>query len=347
MTTQVQDIHAQVREAVETKPFGSVYADKMIVAHYKNGEWSDAEIIPFGPFKMSPAAHVLHYGSECFEGMKAHRRVDGSVVLFRVDRHAARLANSAQGLWLPNPGKERVADMVRSIVSACKDWVPDHPGSLYIRPTLIGTLNSIGAAASPSTEAMFYVILSPVGSYFRGGIKPLRILLDDEHMRTSPETGYIKTGGNYAAALGHIMKAREAYKADQVLFAPNNDIQETGAANFFLVNDRKLITRDLSQSFLPGVTRDSLLAAAKKLGYEVEERRITVEEALEFIQTGEAFLSGTAAIVAGIGTLIYQGKEYQVGTGEFGANSQKIRSFLQEVQSGKQEDEWGWLEQVD
>lgn len=347
MTTQVQDVHAYVRDVIQTKPFGSVYTDQMIVAHYKNGEWSDAVIQPFGDFKLSPAAHVLHYGSECFEGMKAHRRIDGSIVLFRIDRHAQRLANSAEGLCLPNPGKQRVADMVRQIVSTCRDWVPDHPGSLYIRPTLIGTLNSIGAAASPSTEAMFYVILSPVGSYFRGGVKPLRILLDDDHMRTSPDTGYIKTGGNYAAALGHITKARQAYQADQVLFAPNNDIQETGAANFFMVDDKKLITRDLSHSFLPGITRDSLLTAAKKMGYDIEERRITVEEMLAFIQKGEAFLSGTAAIIAGIGTIIYKGKEYQVGNGEFGPNSLKIRTFLQEVQSGKREDQWGWLEQVD
>lgn len=347
MTTQTQDVSAFVRDAIQNKPFGSVYADKMIVANFKDGAWSEAQIIPFGDFKLSPAAHVLHYGSECFEGMKAHRLDNGEVVLFRIDRHAQRMANSADGLCLPNPGKERVADMVRSIVSACKDWVPEHPGSLYIRPTLIGTLNSIGAAASPSTEAMFYVILSPVGSYFRGGVKPLRILLDDDHMRTSPETGFIKTGGNYAAALGHIAKARKQYQADQVLFAPNNDIQETGAANFFLINDKKLITRDLSNAFLPGVTRDSLINAAKKMGYEIEERRITVEETLEFVKTGEAFLSGTAAIVAGIGTLIYKDQEYQVGNGEFGEHSMKLRSFLQHVQCGKQADEWGWLEQVD
>jgi branched-chain amino acid aminotransferase len=347
MTTQVQDIQAFVSDAIENKPFGSVYADQMILAEYKDGAWSEAVIQPFGDFKLSPAAHVLHYGSECFEGMKAFRRLDGSVVLFRPDRNALRLQNSAEGLWLPNPGKERVHEMVRKIVSVSKDWVPESPGSLYIRPTLIGTLNSIGAAASPSTEALFYVILSPVGSYFKGGVKPLRILLDDQHMRTSPETGYIKTGGNYAAALGHIMKARQEFQADQVLFAPKNDIQETGAANFFLVNDKKIITRDLSNAFLPGITRDSILAVARKLGYEVEERRITVEETLEFIQSGEAFLSGTAAIIAGIGTVIYKGKEYPVGDGSFGSHSMKIRNFLQDVQFGKQADEWGWLEQVD
>ena len=180
-----------LKEAID-QPFGTVFTETMMVANYKDGEWSTPELQEVKPIPMHPAAHVLHYGSACFEGMKAHRQDDGSVVIFRLDRHAQRMSNSAKGLYIPDPGADMVAKMISDAVAANKEWVPEPPGSLYIRPTLIGTLNSIGAAATPSTEAMFYILLSPVGAYFRTGVKPLNILIDDGHYRTSPETGFVK-----------------------------------------------------------------------------------------------------------------------------------------------------------
>ncbi|CAM2007077.1 branched-chain amino acid aminotransferase [Acanthopleuribacter pedis] len=333
-----------VEEAL-TKPFGTVYADKMAVAHYRDGSWTPFEIQETKPFSMHPAAHVLHYGSTCFEGLKCHRWEDGSVHVFRLDRHIQRFQGSAERLCLPIPDAELVDSMVCELVTACKDWAPAFPGSLYVRPTLIGTLPSIGAAAGPSTEAMLFVILSPVGDYFSGGLRPLKLLVS-EQLRTAPTLGMVKTGGNYAAALYATRQARAKYQTDQVLFAPDGFIQETGAANFLMISSEKIVTKSLDPSFLHGVTRDSLLQLGGKMGYEVEEREIAVSELLEWAKTGEAALSGTAAVLGGVGQLVYQEENYRVGTGEYGAETAKLRAALVDIHRGASEDTFGWLKKI-
>jgi branched-chain amino acid aminotransferase len=324
--------------------FGTVLTSHMSVATYQGGRWSEAELKPVAPIELSPAAHVLHYASTCFEGFKAYRRADGSVHIFRMDKHIERLRQSARQLVLPDPDAAQVAAMVRAVIRRCIDAVPEAPGALYLRPLLIGTTANIGAAATPSSEASLLVLASPVWDYFAGGAKPLRILVDDENTRSAAQMGMVKTGGNYAAALGPTLAARAKYQVDQVLFCPGGEVQETGAANFLLIRDGKVLTRSLDTTFLHGVTRDSLLTLARDLGYSVEERPFDVKEMLEWVKSGEAALSGTAAVLAGVGTLIYRGTEYKVADGEVGPLTRALREKLVAIQQGQAPNQHGWLQ---
>jgi branched-chain amino acid aminotransferase len=318
----------------------------MAVATFQNGQWSDSELKPVEPISLSPAAHVLHYASTCFEGFKAFRRADGSIHVFRMDRHIERMRQSARQLVLPEPNPQQLAEMVRAVITRAKDAVPEAPGALYMRPMLIGTTANIGAAATPSPEAMLMVLASPVWDYFAGGMKPLRILVDDVNTRSAAQMGMVKTGGNYAAALGPTLAARKQFQIDQVLFCPGGQVQETGASNFFLIKQGELLTRSLDTSFLHGVTRDSLLAIGRDMGYATSERAFDVKEMLEWVRSGEATLSGTAAVLAGVGTLIYRGVEHRVGSGEVGTLTRALRAQLIAIQQGEQPDRHGWLERV-
>ena len=326
--------------------FGTLLTSHMAVATYSQGRWSKSEIRPVGPIELSPAAHVLHYASTCFEGFKAFRRADGSVHVFRMDRHIQRMQQSARQLALPEPDAAQLANMVRAVINRCRDAVPEAPGALYLRPILFGTTANIGAAATPAADASLLVLASPVWDYFSGGMKPLRILVDDENTRSAAQMGMVKTGGNYAAALGPTLRARAQYQVDQVLFCPGGQVQETGAANFVLIRERELLTRSLDSTFLHGVTRDSLLTLARDLDYKVSERMFDVDEMLEWVKTGEAALSGTAAVLAGVGTLIYHGTEHRVAGGEVGPLTRGLRAQLVAVQQGEAPDRHGWLEQV-
>ena len=327
-------------------PFGSLLASHMAVASYQGGRWSFTEIRPVGPIELSPAAHVLHYASTCFEGFKAFRRTDGSVHIFRMDRHIQRMLQSARLLVLPEPDPVQLAEMVRAVVGRCRDAVPEAPGALYLRPILFGTTANIGAAATPAADALLLVLASPVWDYFAGGMKPLRILVDDQNTRCAAHLGMVKTGGNYAAAMGPTLAARAKYQVDQVLFCPAGQVQETGAANFLLIRDGQLLTRGLDTTFLHGVTRDSLLTLARDLGYAVTERVFDVGEMLEWVKGGEAALSGTAAVLAGVGTLIHRGQEFRVGNGQVGPLTQALRAQLVSIQQGEGKDRHGWLERV-
>jgi branched-chain amino acid aminotransferase len=316
------------------------------VATHRDGKWSQSEIKPVGPIEISPAAHMLHYASTCFEGFKAFRRADGSVHIFRMDRHIQRLQQSTRQLVLPEPDAAQVADMVRAVIKRCRDAVPEAPGALYLRPIIFGTTANIGAATTPTTEAMLIVLASPVWDYFASGPKPLRILVDDQNTRSAQHMGSVKTGGNYAAALAPIMNARAAHQADQVLFCPDGQVQETGAANFILIREGELLTRSLDSTFLHGVTRDSLLTLGRDMGYTVSERKFDVLEMLDWVRTGEAALSGTAAVLTGVGTLIYAGIEHQVAGGNVGPITRALRAKLVAVQQGEAPDRHGWLERV-
>jgi branched-chain amino acid aminotransferase len=318
----------------------------MAVATYHGGRWSAAEIKPVAPIELSPAAHVLHYASTCFEGFKAFRRSDGSIHIFRMDRHIERMRQSARQLVLPEPDAVQLAQMVRAVIDRCREAVPEAPGALYLRPILFGTTANIGAAATPSADAMLLVLASPVWDYFAGGMKPLRILVDDENTRSAAQMGMVKTGGNYAAAMGPTLAARAKYQVDQVLFCPGGQVQETGAANFLLIRGGEMLTRGLDSTFLHGVTRDSLITLARDNGYAVSERVFDVKEMLEWVKNGEAALSGTAAVLAGVGTLIYRGAEHRVGSGEVGPLTQALRAQLVAIQQGEAPDRHGWLQPV-
>ena len=324
--------------------FGTVLTDSMASATFKDGQWSSFGIVPVAPIVISPAAHVLHYASTCFEGFKAYRRADGGIHVFRMDQHIARLRQSAERLVLPVPEAAMVAEMVREVIRRSRAAVPEAPGALYLRPILFGTTANIGAAATPPAEAMLLVLASPVWDYFAGGMKPLRILVDDLNTRCAAHLGMVKTGGNYAAAMGPTLAARAKHQADQVLFCPGGQVQETGAANFVLLRERQLLTRSLDSTFLHGVTRDSLLTLARDLKYDVQERPFEVKEMLDWAGSGEAALSGTAAVLAGVGTLIHRDREYRVGNGEVGPVTRDLRARLVAIQQGAAPDEHGWLE---
>jgi len=340
-------LKAAPTSAAPARPaFGTVLAPTMVVSKYRDGKWTPMDARPVGPLDIHPAAHVLHYASTCFEGFKAYRWADGSVNVFRMDRHIERLRQSARALVLPEPDAAQLSQMIRATIDQNRKDVPEAPGALYMRPLLFGTTPNIGAAATPADEATLVVLASPVWDYFAGGMKPLRIYVEDVNSRTATQTGRVKTGGNYAAALGPTLEARKQFKADQVLFAPGGEVQETGAANFLLIKKGKILTRSLDSTFLHGVTRDSLLTMARDDGYSVDERVFNVSEMLEWSKDGEAALSGTAAVLAGVGVLIHRGKEYQLSGGEVGPTTQELRQKLVAIQRGEIADKHGWITRI-
>ena len=321
---------------------------EMAITWFDGNAWSTPEMVSSESLPLHPASHVLHYSSTCFEGLKAFRQEDGSIKIFRMDQNIKRFAQSSRLLALPTIDEAVTRQMILDTVAKFKDQVPETPGSMYIRPTHMGTEQSIGEAAGASSMSCQFILLSPVGDYFSASASALRVLIDDEGMRCAPHMGMIKSGGNYASALHPIMEAREKYQADQILFAPNGDVQETGAANFLLIDGNEIITKALDESFLHGVTRDSLLQIARDNGMTVSERELPVSELLERIKdpSCEAALSGTAAVLAPVGTFIYKDKEYSVGTAEEGPITKQLRSQLNAIQWGQAEDKHNWLTAV-
>ncbi|HEX5786537.1 MAG TPA: branched-chain amino acid aminotransferase [Woeseiaceae bacterium] len=326
--------------------FGTTFCDHFAVAKFDGQAWQPAVIRPLAPLELHPAAHVLHYASTCFEGFKAYRWQDGDAHVFRLYDHIGRMQKSAASLRLPVPDTEKLAGMVKDLVRRHIGDIPEPPSSLYLRPTLIGTLPNIGAAASPSSTALLYVLASPVGDYFAGGSRPLKLLVEDKRSRSTEQLGSTKTGGNYAAALGPTLAAKAEYGVDQVLFCPRGDVQETGAANFLLIADNEIITKPLDTSFLHGMTRASILSLGKDLGYRINERNFTVGELLGWAASYEAALSGTAAVLTPVGTLVHEGREITVRDGQAGPNVQKLRRALQAIQFGNAADSHGWLTTV-
>lgn len=337
-----------IRE-IKMAAFGTVFMPQMIQARFTDNAWSESSVVPSDKIELHAGAHVLHYSSTCFEGLKAFRHEDGSVYIFRMDANIARMKQSSHLLSLPEVDGAMLEKMIIDIVRQYADETPLPPGSMYIRPTHIGTEAAIGKAAVPSLSSLLYVLLSPVGDYFAGGATALRVLLEEDGMRCAPHMGMIKSGGNYASALAPITAARLQHQADQILFCPGGDVQETGAANFILIDGNEIITKALDSTFLHGVTRSSILTIAKDLGMTVSERNFTVTELLErAAKPGtEAALSGTAAVLTPVGTFIHNDKEYKVGSGEAGPTTMRLRQALNDIQWGKAPDPHGWLTKID
>jgi len=326
-----------------SEPFGTLFGDQITVAHGgPTGYTYSGAAQPLADLSLHPGMHALHYGSTCFEGLKAHKQADGSVAIFRLDDHIARFRNSIGLLRLPVPDADLLRTMFMDAAVANVQHTPPQPGSLYLRPTILGADQNIGAAAAPSQTSLLYVLTSPVGDYFAGGIRPLSLLLETETPRTTPQFGSIKSGANYVMALGPTLEAKANHGVDQVLFATGGDTTETGAANFFMVDDNRLITRNLDDSFLHGVTRASIIAMAADLGYTIEERSVPASEIMERTADTEMFLSGTAAVIAPVGSLISEGVTTQVRDGQPGPNTLKLRQALVDVQSGVAADPHGW-----
>ena len=324
--------------------FGTVAAGHMVVAEAVDRVFGAERVVETADVTLHPFAHCLHYGSTCFEGLKAHRGVDGVVRVFRPDRHVARMRRTAELVQLPVPPADLLERMILAAVESNLDEAPDAPGALYLRPMLIGTDPNIGAAASPSLSALLAVLASPVGDYFAGGVRPLSLLVETEVPRTTPQFGEAKAGANYLMALGITRRAREELGCDQVLFAPGGSVQETGAANFLLFDERRVVTRALDSTFLHGVTRDSVLTLARDRGMTVEERDITVDELL--LWPGEAAIAGTAAVLSGVGALVHDGVRHTVGDGSVGPVTLSLREGLAAIQRGAAEDIHGWTRPV-
>tara|TARA_B100000780_G_C21099439_1_gene443619 strand:- start:749 stop:1744 length:996 start_codon:yes stop_codon:yes gene_type:complete len=328
--------------------FGTQFAPEMALASFDGQQWNTPSLVPSDSISLHPGAHVLHYASTCFEGLKAFRHPDGSHHIFRMDQNIERMAQSSCLLSLPAVDKVMLKSMILDLVSRYTDHIPERPGTMYLRPTHLGTEAAIGKAAAASMQSILYVLASPVGDYFASGDTTLRVLVDEDVMRCAPHMGMVKSGGNYASALQILNQARAEHQADQVLFCPNGDVQETAAANFVLIDDNELITKALDSSFLHGVTRASVLVLAEEMGLTVSERNLSVAELIERSAKPnvEAALSGTAAILTPVGTLIYQGKDYVLGSGKPGATIVKLRKALNDIQFGLAEDRFGWLTRV-
>ncbi len=328
--------------------FGTQFVPEMALATFDGKQWSTPSLVPSNSISIHPGAHVLHYSSTCFEGLKAFRHPDGSSHIFRMDQNIKRLAQSSRLISLPRVDEAMLEAMILDLVGRYKDEIPAAPGTLYLRPTHMGTEAAIGKAATPSNESMLYILGSPVGDYFASGDTTLRVLIDEEGMRCAPHMGMVKSGGNYCSALPVLNKARTEHQADQVLFAPQGDVQETAAANFILIDGNEVITKALDSTFLHGVTRASVLTLAQEMGMKISERDLSVAELLERSARpdAEAALSGTAAVLTPVGTLIHQGKDYTVGTGKPGKTTVKLRKALNDIQFGLATDRFGWLTKV-
>ncbi len=333
--------------------FGKIFTDHMFIADYSRSEgWHDARIVPFENITLHPASTVFHYGAEIFEGMKAYRRADGGVQMFRPIENARRMNNSAERLGLPVMPEEDMLKAFLTFVECEKDWVPYGEGeSLYVRPFLFGTDDSLGVHSI--NNARFVIIASPSGSYYAEGINPVKIMIEDQDVRAvRGGTGYAKCGGNYAAATRAGEKA-EKLGFTQVLWLDGVErkyIEEVGAMNVMMKIDGEIVTPMLSGSILPGITRKSIIELLKAKGYKVSERRISIDEIIGALESGkmeEFWGCGTAAVVSPVGELYYEGKTYTINDNKIGETTQMLYDTLTSIQWGKAPDEFNWTVKID
>jgi branched-chain amino acid aminotransferase len=325
-------------------PFGKTFSDHMFVADYADGEWSNFRILPYGDMSFSPAISALHYGQAFFEGLKAYPHPNGKVGIFRPYKNAERANHSADRLSMPNLPEEIFVQSIAALVDIDRDWIPTQPNhSLYIRPVMFATEPALGV--QPSATYSFVVLTGPTGPYFS---KNLKVKIETGFSRASEGGfGYAKAAGNYA---GSLLPAREAVKQgyDQLIWtdSPNHEyIEELGAANIVFIIDGVLVTPSTRDTILKGVTRDSVLTLAREWGIPIEERRVSVAEVIEGIESGkltEAFGVGTAATIAHIAEIGYQDKLYQLSDPATREFSNKVFKTLNDIRYGLAEDTFGW-----
>lgn len=329
--------------------FGKHFTDHMLVVEWSAEQgWYDAKILPFGRISLHPASTVLHYGAEIFEGLKAYRREDGGVQLFRPMENVKRMNRSAERMSLPTMDEGEMLSLIEQFVRLEERFVPHSFGtSLYLRPFLFGNDECLGVHAVH--RATFMLIASPSGSYYKEGINPVGIMIENEDVRTvRGGTGYAKCGGNYAASTrAGERAAQKGYS--QVLWLDGVErkyIEEVGAMNVMFKIGGKVVTPKLTGSILPGITRMSCIEVLKSEGYEVEERLFSLDELVSALENGtleEAWGTGTAAVVSPIGKLAIGDKEYVVGGGKIGETTKKLYDTLTGIQWGKREDTFGWV----
>ena len=337
------------KPASSTLVFGKSMTDHMFIADYDEGQgWHDPRIVPYGPLQIDPAAKVLHYAEEIFEGLKAYRTADGTIQMFRPLDNIARMNKSAERLCLPQIPEELALAGITELVKLERDWVPHEEGtSLYIRPFMIGTDPALGVHSSHHVQ--YIVIVCPVGAYYPEGLAPVKIYVESEDVRAvKGGTGMAKTGGNYAASLRAGDRA-EKQGYSQVLWLDGvhrKYIEEVGAMNVMFKVNGKILTPDLNGSVLDGITRRSCIQLLKDWGYEVEERRISYEELFQAAEDGtleEAWGTGTAAVVSPIGELAMEGKKVTISGNQIGELTQKLYDNLTGIQWGRLADPHNWI----
>lgn len=341
-------MHKQQKPDPENLGFGKFFTDYMFSMDYSNEEgWHNKKIIPYQEISMSPASQVLHYGQAVFEGLKAYKTQHG-VQLFRPDQNFKRMNRSCERLEIPKIDVEEMVQALKQLVELEKDWIPSGAGqSLYIRPIVFANEPFLGVR--PAISYKFLILLSPVGAYYGGGqLSPTKIYVEDEYVRAvRGGVGFAKAAGNYAASL--IAQSRaEKLGYDQVLWLDGVEqayIEEVGSMNIFFVIDNKLVTPELNGSILPGITRKSILELAEHLGYEVEERRISIQEVVDSAKNGsltEVFGAGTAVVISPVGEIKYKENVLTIGDGNTGKITEELYSAYTSIQSGSKEDPFGW-----
>lgn len=354
-----QSINIQLTEQKNVKPpadtleFGRTFTDHMFIMDYTKGQgWHDARIVPYGPLALDPAAMVLHYSQTVFEGLKAYVTKDGVPQLFRPTKNIERLNRSNNRISIPEIDEAFALKAIRTLVGIDKEWIPNQPGtSLYIRPFVVATQPYLGVAASEMYS--FIIILSPVGPYYKEGINPVKIAVEDTFVRAVVGgTGEAKTGGNYAASL----KAQEKIEDEgfaQVLWLDGVErkyIEEVGSMNVFFNIDDKIVTPQLTGSILDGVTRNSVIALLKDWGMEIEETKISMDDLYEAYKRGslkEAFGTGTAAVISPIGQLTWKKENLILNDHETGPIAKRLYETLTQIQYGDTEDRFDWIVPVE
>lgn len=344
---------AERAEILAAPGFGKYFTDHMISIDFTEERgWHDARLEPYGPLTLDPATSVFHYGQELFEGLKAYRQGNGSIVTFRPYANAARFNRSCQRMAMPELPEEIFVEALELLVQTDGEWVPTAEGhSLYLRPFMIATQVGLGVNY-PSKQYRFMVIASPAASYFAGGVKPVSVWLSTEYTRAAPGgTGAAKCGGNYAGAF---VAQRQAVEqgCDQVVWLDAHEhryVEEMGGMNLFFVYGDRLLTPALTGTLLPGITRDSILTLAADLGLRAEEGRISIEEWQEGSESGEiseVFACGTAAVVTPVGTVKGADRAWRIGDGAPGEVTTRVREELLGIQYGSRPDHHGWIHKI-
>lgn len=352
------DIRFEKRENLKAKPdqknlgFGKYITDYMFICDWTKDEgWHDARIVPEGPIEMEPACMVLHYAQETFEGLKAYRREDGKIQLFRPDMNAKRMIRSNERICMPAFPVEDFVAAVKAIVEVEKDWVPSEPNtSLYIRPYMFATESALGVHMASSYK--FMIICSPVGAYYASGLDPVKIMVEDEYVRAvAGGTGFTKCGGNYAGSIAGQMKA-EKLGYEQVLWLDGNErkyVEEVGSMNIMFKIDGEIWTAPIEGTVLPGVTRDSMLHILRDWGYTVREERLAIDDLMRYGHEGkleEVFGTGTAAVISPVGELRYKDDVVVVNDNKTGELTQKLYDTLTGIQWGRIADDYNWTVEV-
>lgn len=350
----VRATQSKLAQCPEELPFGAVFSDHMFTQEYtRESGWQDARINPYQAISLEPAAAVFHYGQEVFEGLKAYRRPDGGINLFRSEQNMRRFNNSAERMMMPPVDEHFHLEALKTLIRLDRDWVPVQPGaSLYLRPTMIATSARLGVAAS--SKYLHFIITGPTGSYFKGGFKPVSVYIAEKLRRAvAGGVGEAKTGGNYAASLFASEKAAKLGYS-QVLWLDAIEgryIEEVGAMNIcFVYEGKHIVTPELSGSILPGITRDSVLKLAPELGYTISAERLDIHQILADIDSGtvtEVFGCGTAAVIAPVGKLGLQGIDHEINQNQAGPVARHLYDELTGIQYGTREDRFGWVIEVD